>query len=278
MADLSITALYTSQTWAWGRLPCAELFATTDGKRVFDATNAALAIAGLLRPELAPLRYALIQRHAMIDHLVRAAGRREIVELAAGLSRRGAAWTRDPGVRYTELDLPAMVAHKRALLERTAAGRSVLARPGFRLRAGDALTTDLTAEVTAGPVTVVAEGLLMYLDADAQAQLFAQVRRLGDVQLVFDLTPGSEEPVPGAIGRALARAMKRFTGGRGFARDQRTRADVLAALRAAGFAEARAIAARDVAQAWALPHAARATPTVVFEARATPGVAPATRS
>src|SRR5438128_8918842 len=46
VGDLSITALYTSAVWAWGRVPCAHLLATTDAKRVFDVTNAALAVTG----------------------------------------------------------------------------------------------------------------------------------------------------------------------------------------------------------------------------------------
>src|SRR5262249_32888522 len=40
--DLSVTALYTSGVWTWGGLSYAHLYATTDAKRVFDATNAAL--------------------------------------------------------------------------------------------------------------------------------------------------------------------------------------------------------------------------------------------
>ena len=127
MADLSITALYTSQVWAWGQLPCAELLASRDGKRVFDVTNAAL---GLMRRGT-PLRFALLHRHTMIDHLVGEWRPRRIVELAAGLSRRGAAVSADPAVHYVEVDLPDVVAHKRRLLERSEAGRTVLARPNY---------------------------------------------------------------------------------------------------------------------------------------------------
>jgi hypothetical protein len=78
------------------------------------------------------------------------------------------------------------------------------------------------------------------------------------VTLIFDLVPGA--------GRALGAAMKRFTGGRGFERDQRTRADVLAALRAAGFAQAEAFDTRAVARARDLPYPDAATRMVVFRA------------
>jgi O-methyltransferase involved in polyketide biosynthesis len=257
MGDLAITALYTAQAWAWGGFPCAELFTSTDGKRVFDVTNAALGVTR----RGTPLRYALVHRHAMIDHVVRKWHPTRVVELAAGLSQRGAAMSGDAGLHYLEVDLPGVVAHKRGLLDRSAAGRDVLARANYELVASDALTLELPhADV------VIAEGLAMYLDAAARRRLFGKVAALDGVHFVFDLTPTSEEPKPGVTGRVLEAAMKRFTNGRTFERDARTREDVLAELRAAGFDEVEAIAARDVATAWSLPHAERATPTVVFTA------------
>ncbi|MEO8553387.1 MAG: class I SAM-dependent methyltransferase, partial [Kofleriaceae bacterium] len=163
--DLSVTALYTSQVWAWGGLPEADLLATPDGKRVFDVTNLALGLARLARPDLPALRYALLHRHAMIDHLL-AETTGSVVELAAGLSRRGAANCATRA--YTELDLPAVIARKRELLARTARGREALER--LTLIAGDVTT----AELPAGDL-VIAEGLMMYLDGDARRRLFAKV-------------------------------------------------------------------------------------------------------
>lgn len=246
---LAITALYTSQVWAWAGFPDAELLATRDGARVFAVTNAALALAR--KP---PLTYSLAQRHAMLDHL--ADGAASIVELGAGLSRRGVTLSRR--ARYVELDVPDVIAHKRALLERTPAGRDALAR--LQLVAGDALATPLPVAELA-----IAEGLVVYLAEPARRALFARVAATG-ARFAFDLTPADEEPPPGLAGRALAAAMKRFTGGRTFERDARTRAQILAELADAGFAHARAIAAPDVARAWQLPHADRVTATVVFEA------------
>lgn len=257
--DLTITALYTSQVWAWANLPHAELFATPDAKRVFDVTNAALALAR--KP---PLRFALLHRHAMIDHLAR--GARRILELAAGLSRRGATFSDDDRVHYVELDLPEVIARKRALLERTPEGRAVLARDNLELIGDDARTADLARFA---PELVIAEGLAMYLDKPARRQLFERIRALGDVRLVFDLVPSGEEPAPGVAGRALEAAMKRFTGGKTFERDARARDDVLGELRAAGFADVAAHAPAEVARAWDLPHPERATTMVVFSARAT---------
>src|SRR5580692_808896 len=103
--DLSVTALYTAGTWSWGRCAGAELLATADTRRVFAVTNAAIALATLRR---AQLPYMLLHRHAMIDHLMRASAAPRVLELAAGLSSRGAATCHQR--RYVEVDLPRVVA------------------------------------------------------------------------------------------------------------------------------------------------------------------------
>jgi O-methyltransferase involved in polyketide biosynthesis len=258
--DLSVTALYTSGAWSWGRCAGAEMLATVDARRVFAVTNAAIAVATLRRPQLP---YMLLHRHAMIDHLMRASSAPRVLELAAGLSSRGAATCAER--RYVEVDLPRVIARKRELLERTPAGRAVLAR--LQLVAADVATDPLDAYVEP-PTFVIAEGLLMYFAGDARRALFGKLRALGDIEFVFDLVPQDEEPPPGVGGRVLAAAMKRFTGGRTFERDARTRAQVVEELYAAGFASVEAIAAVDVATAWGLPHAARRSTAVVFRARA----------
>jgi O-methyltransferase involved in polyketide biosynthesis len=247
--------------WKWGEFPCAHLFASADGKRVYDVANAAMAIR-----RGTPLRYQLVHRHAMIDYLARDAKR--IVELASGLSSRGAAMSADPSVHYVEIDLPGMIAHKRGLLERTAEGKAVLARGNFELVAGDMATMDL-APYADGPTFVIAEGIAMYLDSKARRALFARIAQMaGEIRLVLDLVPTVEEPRAGLTGRLLEIALKRFTGGWTFERDARTRQDVLGELRDSGFEHAEAIAVGDVARAWQLPHAERKTPIVVFSARA----------
>jgi O-methyltransferase involved in polyketide biosynthesis len=233
---------------------------------VFTVTNAALALAR--KPPLPPM---LLHRHAMLDRIAREHSGPRIIELAAGLSPRGAAMTRASPITYIEVDLPAMIAKKRELFARTAEGRAALDR--LALVAGDALTLDLAPLAPAVERTlVIAEGLCMYLSRPARATLFAKVAALsslcGEVELAFDLVPAAEEPAPGLSGRILAALLARVTGGARFERDARTREDVLEELRAAGFHTARAIAARDVARAWQLPQADRTTTPVVFIASA----------
>jgi len=266
--DLSVTALYTAGTWAWAALPGAELLADDDARRVFAVTNAALK----LRPRAPSLRHALVQRHVMIDRALEDAKLAHVLELAAGLSRRGAHLSGRPDVTVTEVDLPAVIARKRALLERTAEGRAVLARPNLRLVAGDVASIDLAALAAAPPgarLAVVAEGLLMYLDAAAQRDLFARVRALlgAGGLFVFDLVPQVEQPPPGVAGRALAGLMRRFTRGGDFVRDTRSRDDIAADLRAAGFT-VEALAPADAPAHWAIPHLDQRTQQLVWVARA----------
>ncbi len=273
--DLSVTALYTSQVWAWGGLSHAHLFASPDSKRVFDATNAALAAARLFDHRLAPLRYSLLHRHTMIDHLLCESGHRHVIELAAGFSRRGAATTSDAHVQYTELDLPHVIERKRELLQRTDEGRAVLARPGLHLVEGDVETVALEPFARRGePVFVIAEGLMMYLAADARHRMFAKVRQLaaitGELRFVFDLTPTSEEHESGIAGRVLEAAIRRSSGGRGFEHDARSRSDVVTALREAGFDDVDAVASSSIAREWNLPDPDRRTQVVLFVARVSP--------
>ncbi len=276
-AGLSVTALYTAETWRWGKLPCSELLASDDGRTVFRVTNFALAVARVFSWKLRSLKHSLLHRHTMIDHLLRAAGPVQVLELAAGLSRRGATFSDDPAVRYTEVDLPPVVARKRALLERTEAGRAVTARSNLRLVEGDVLDLDLTPlSDPARPLFVIAEGLLMYLTPDQQRAIWTKVRALIDSapdggtrggHLVFDLIPACEEPKPGPIGRALAWLMKRFTSGQGFERDARTRDDIARELKQAGFDEVELFEPAAVAHSWALPFPAVRTQQLLFVAK-----------
>ena len=271
--DLSVTALYTSQVWTWGGLPYAHLFAHSDAKRVFDVTNAMLAAARIFNHKLAPLRYSLLHRHAMIDHLLRESGYRHVIELAAGFSQRGTAVTSDPNMHYIEIDLPYVIERKRELLHRTDEGRAVLARPGLRLAGADVETVTLDDLVQPGePVFVIAEGLLMYLATDARRDLFAKVRQLatttGQLRFVFDLTPTTQESEGRIVRAVLSAAMKRGTGGRTFERDAGTWDDIVTGLREAGFDDSAAVTARDVAHAWNLPHPHRRTQVMLFVASA----------
>lgn len=269
--DLSVTALYTSYTWVWGGLPCARLFETKEARAVFRVTNFALLVARLFLRGLRSLRHSLLHRHAMIDALVQKSGAAQILELAAGLSRRGATVSADPAIQYVEVDLPPVVERKRALLERTDEGKAIAARPNLRFVPADVAEADLPALVDpTRPVCVIAEGLLMYLKPDQQRALWrrvaALIERAGGL-FVFDLVPTCEQPRPGLVGRSLEWLMKRFTGGRAFERDPRTRLDVARELREAGFASVELLEPENVAELWGLPHPRKKTQQLLFVCR-----------
>jgi O-methyltransferase involved in polyketide biosynthesis len=269
--DLSITALYTSATWSWGRLPSAELLATPDAKWVFRFTNAALWLAHLFRRDLPSLRHSLLHRHLVIDQLAADARPTQVIELASGLSRRGVSMSSSPSLRYTEVDLPAVVGRKRELLGRTPSGQAALARENLRLIGSDVTTAPLDKLVEPGAsLFVIAEGLFMYLDPDQQLRLWERIRSLFDIApgiFVFDLVPASEQPKPGLVGRTLERLMKLFTGGRSFERDARSRDDIAAGLRTAGFSSVELIEPRTVARARSLPFADAHTQQLLFVCR-----------
>jgi O-methyltransferase involved in polyketide biosynthesis len=266
--DLTVTALYTSAAWAWAGFRGAELFLTREAGAVFSVTNFVMALSRLLRPDTPSLRWSLAQRHAVIDHLAERSGASQIVELAAGLSRRGAAFSERPGVRYVEVDLPAMIAKKESLLARTVAGAAVRARSSLVRVAADVRELDFGSVVEPGAVCVIAEGLLMYLDADAQRTLWRRVAALfadhPGSTFLFDLVPATEQPQPGLLGQILGWLMARFTEGRGFVRDERTRAHVVAELEDLGFADVRALEPSDLADEMAVPGEGQHTQVVVF--------------
>lgn len=270
--DLTVTALYTSQAWVWAGFDGADLLDWRPSRGVFRAANLVLWLARLLRPDAPSLPHGLAQRHAMIDHLLRASGARQVLEIAAGLSQRGASFSRDPDFRYVELDLPKVVARKRALLERTAAGREVLDRPSWTLEAGDARTVDLAALVAEGPVFVIAEGLFVYLDAQAQRALWRRIAKLlagrPGSAFVFDLVPSCERPKPGRVGRALGHMLRVFTRGRGFETDARTRDDLRDDLVASGFEKVELFEPENLRKTGEIPHLDHATSVLVFRCSA----------
>lgn len=269
--DLSVTALYTNGAWSWARLPGAELLASREAKAAFDATNLVLSVTGLFASGPS-LRCSLIQRHLMIDRLLADAGAKHVLELAAGLSRRGVAVSADPSVTYTEVDRAPVIAHKRRLLSRTEAGRTALARPNLRLVAADladAPLDELGDAPDGAPLFVIAEGLLMYLDPAAQRSLWRRVHALLDGRpgvLVFDLVPLTEHPHVGRAGRALRWLFRRATRGARFERDARTRDDIARELGDLGFS-VEMLEPSAVIERWQLPHGDVRTQQLLFVCR-----------
>ncbi len=188
---VSLTAHYTAYAWHRMGVPEAARFATLAGRLLTAAAWPIEAAARRLgRGDFASL--LLRPRHRLFEDRLGASGCRTFVELGAGLSPRGTAYTRaDAAVRYVEVDLPAMSALKARLV---GAARG----PGQRFVAGDvrdaALFARLADEVRGrGPVAVVAEGLLAYFPPAGYRALLRAVseflQAVGGGVFVFDANP-----------------------------------------------------------------------------------------
>lgn len=278
--DLSVTALYTAQNWVWGGFDEAGRFETDQSRAVFGATNLALLFFGLFHWGKPSLHKGLAQRHALIDQRVDALQPSEVMELAAGLSARGLRFTqagRAPALRrYLELDLPHVIAHKQALYQRAVQGEPASALPSrLEWRGADVTEASLSSLFEGPPEAerprlIIAEGLLMYLDAPSQRALWRQALEAlrGGGTLLFDLVPSCEQPPPGLIGRALGALMRRFTGGSTFSVDERGREELSQELLALGFTELKLYDTQRDAQRLGLPFAQVKTQQLIFEARA----------
>lgn len=255
--DLSVTALYTAGCWAWAGFPGARLYAADDTRGVFAVVNAVLWVASWFTTGTSALWHDLVHRHAALDRVVAEARPAVVLELAAGLSPRGTAYTSEHAdVRWVEVDLPHMVAEKAARLQAHPDGPEVLARPGLTRVGADVTQVDLADIVTPeAPAVVLAEGLVVYLGPTARPALFRTVSDwlapTGGT-FAFDLVPPGDT-APGWLARALGWLMRRFTGGQDFDRTTFTVDEVEAELRDAGFTDVQAVVPSEVAVAWDLP-------------------------
>ena len=266
--DLSVTALYTAQTWAWAQFKGAEAFTSDQTRVVFKVTNGALALMRLFRWGLPRLPEGLAQRHLLIDQLAEEREPDVILELAAGLSSRALRLSESLSSsleRYLEVDLPHVIDFKSSCYQDQSAQPSILQLHAHNLKELDSHTLESWLEHTTQRV-IIAEGIMMYLSAD-EAQSLLEL--IGDIlssyggRLIFDWVPTVEQPRPGLFGRILGALMRMFTGGQDFERDERTREDLLNTLDLMG-AHAQAYDTQMVASSRGLPFVNAKTQQLIF--------------
>ncbi len=134
---------------------------------------------------------ALIEgRYKAVNHVMAKFEITQIIELASGLLPRGMTMSQDPGITFIESDLPAMISRKQQLVKQLIGERSnlhfaaidVTSYPNqFPLHA-DYLNRQK-------PVTVLCEGLLMYLTFAEKQQVFANVREMLQIYGGVWITP-----------------------------------------------------------------------------------------
>lgn len=175
---ISPTAHYTGYVWARNGL-APEGFATREGALLYHGGRPFTTLTGLLGGP--SLEGFLLARHRIIDALLEesiADGRvSQVVEVAAGMSPRGARFAQRHGdaLTYVEADLRGMAARKRDALARAGLGG-----PHHRVAEIDALRDAgpaSLAAITSGldparGTAVLTEGLLNYLAPEAVAGLW----------------------------------------------------------------------------------------------------------
>jgi O-methyltransferase involved in polyketide biosynthesis len=253
------TAHYTAYVWHRLGLPHAELFATTTGAALFWGFRVGGEWIAAALPGIPSMPQYLAQRHLAIEHALEEHAPDRIVELGAGLSRRGLTWALDRGVPYVEIDLPHMIDEKLARIP--ASVRSELLRHASH----DVLAPDFADRLRellgdAKRPAVVAEGLLGYFPRGERFQLARAIATaLGDRDGVFlcDLRSHEGGAAIALAANALRACIKLVTRGRGVAEDFRDAADIRAFFADAGFARCDAIDLRDVPGAPRVPSPAR---------------------
>jgi O-methyltransferase involved in polyketide biosynthesis len=125
---------------------------------------------------------ALRRRHfelraRSVDEALELVATTNIVELASGLSFRGLARAARGDVHYLDTDLPDLVDQKRSILAQL---RPPTLAGAYRIEPldvmDDAAFARTLASVPPGPISILHEGLLMYLGPDEKLRLAASIR------------------------------------------------------------------------------------------------------
>ena len=198
---ISISAHYTGYVWYKNGLSDSR-FVTPVGvaaNMLFTPANALLK-----RMTGAHIDTFLLQRHRMIDHLLRhlieKEGVEQIVEIACGLSPRGFRITEKyPHVSYLETDLPDMAARKALLLNK-------LSRPGrhgirscniLDAQGPDSIQSVLSELNPNKKTVVISEGLVNYFSLpvirEVWSRLAKSLKSFPDAYYLTDLYPNLTE-------------------------------------------------------------------------------------
>lgn len=255
---VSPTAHYTGYVWARNGLSPPE-FQTLEGRFLFESLRPLMTVNSILGR--GSLEQYLLARHRAIDllleHAIEEHGITQVLELAAGLSARG--WrftTRYPEIRYIEGDLPDMVTRKRQSLQRVdgrSAQHEVVELDVLR-ESGPGSLAAVAAELESGRgLVIITEGLLGYLPTDQVAGIWRRcahtLSAFSHGDYVSDVHLSSLQTVEVRAFRVLLSA---FVRGRVYLHF-RDPAEVVDALRTAGFARAEVRPAFAIAQMPAQP-------------------------
>ena len=166
-------------------------------------------------PEVAIRRRHFELRAQSLDAALDLLGANRVLELAAGLSFRGLAMAERAGGFYLDTDLPELVSIKASLVQ----SLRPASLPGtLRMDALDADAFRAAIRgMPAGPITIIHEGLLMYLEEGEKARLAASVRdallERGGAGVTADVYVGSTTAVYREETTKAGRTSKALRGG-----------------------------------------------------------------
>jgi O-methyltransferase involved in polyketide biosynthesis len=178
---ISVTAKIAAYYRQFSDIPFAQEAAKRIGaEATFDQI---LREHGLEREKLTFYAPMFEARYKSITQLILQSGTSQVLELASGYSLRALDLTRSGAIRYVETDLPDVVAAKLNLLEEIRRHHAIPPSSQHVVATADALDFDQVRSSAAvldpsRPLTILCEGLIMYLSEEQTEQLATNIRRL----------------------------------------------------------------------------------------------------
>ncbi|MES2278961.1 MAG: hypothetical protein V4592_23215 [Bacteroidota bacterium] len=122
-------------------------------------------------------------RYRSIDNLLETLGGQNILEISSGFSFRGLHRAiNDPGVTYIDTDLPGVIETKKQLTEHLVSRQKLALKGTLLTLPMNALDEDnfiqTINKLPPGPVNIVSEGLLVYLNTEEKVRLCRIIRRI----------------------------------------------------------------------------------------------------
>jgi len=177
--SISPSAEYLVRLKALTRIPFAREAAT------LLISSMAPAAASADAPERKGLFKRLLHfenRYWTADNLLRQTHPQRILEISSGYSFRGLGWCFEQGVHFIDTDLPDLVAAKRPLIQPLIAGHPGTMQGRFELLPLNVMDTEsfdaIINRFEEGPVSIVNEGLLVYLGDEEKRQLCDTIRQV----------------------------------------------------------------------------------------------------
>jgi O-methyltransferase involved in polyketide biosynthesis len=122
-------------------------------------------------------------RYKSLDNLLENLGGNNILEMSSGFSFRGLQMAiNNPDVTYIDTDLPGVIETKNELIDQLVSEQSLNLQGELLVMPLNVLDEEsfinTVAKLPAGPVNIVNEGLLMYLDTAEKIQLCRIIRKI----------------------------------------------------------------------------------------------------